>query len=178
MCCESLSICRLSCTHVLIQSFMALCPTKFRQRMFKVFDRICFKICRKSRPQSGNSKNKRMSTSISNSNSILKSSRITRESTYTFSSFGNSLSSPHTNRDISSQTSFFWSIPICILVIEFNIVYNCTMLASKIIHIYYHQLYFYHNNCRITSIVYFTIETSKCLYPLKSLYVFISIQLH
>ena len=93
-----------SCLNPIVYGFMS---TKFRQRMFKVFDRICFKICRKSRPQSGNSKNKRMSTSISNSNSILKSSRITRESTYTFSSFGNSLSSPHTNRDISSQTSFF-----------------------------------------------------------------------
>lgn len=93
-----------SCLNPIVYGFMS---TKFRRRMFKFFDRICFKICRKSRPQSGELKNKRMSTSMSNSNSMVRNSRITRESTYTFSSFGNSLSSPHTNRNISSQTSFF-----------------------------------------------------------------------
>ncbi|XP_054159868.1 allatostatin-A receptor-like [Oppia nitens] len=88
-----------SCLNPIVYGFMS---TKFRRRMFRVFDRICFKVCRKSRT-SAQHKNKRMSTSMSNSNSMVRNSRIT--STYTFSSFGTSLSSPQNNFLSVSQTS-------------------------------------------------------------------------
>lgn len=88
-----------SCLNPIVYGFMS---TKFRRRMFRVFDRICFKICRKSRSNS-ELKNKRMSTSMSNSTSMARNSRIT--STYTFSSFGNSLSSPQNIVINTSQTS-------------------------------------------------------------------------
>ncbi|CAG2105706.1 unnamed protein product [Medioppia subpectinata] len=89
-----------SCLNPIVYGFMS---TKFRRRMFRVFDRICFKVCRKNR-SANQLKNKRMSTSISNSNSMARNaSRIT--STYTFSSFGNSLNSPQNNIINTSQTS-------------------------------------------------------------------------
>ena len=88
-----------SCLNPIVYGFMS---TKFRRRVFRVFDRICLKVCRRNRSAT-QLKNKRMSTSMSNSNSMARNSRIT--STYTFSSFGNSLSSPQNIFINSSQTS-------------------------------------------------------------------------
>ncbi len=92
-----------SCLNPIVYGFMS---TKFRRRMFRFFDRICFFRCRKIR-SANQLKNQRMSTSISNSTSMIRNGNSRMTSTYTFSSFGNSVTTPHeiNNKYNSSQTS-------------------------------------------------------------------------